>query len=48
MAENDTRQVSKLIVRTLSNIGDESALSVVGDEVRELGGRFPVPGLDEE
>jgi glycine hydroxymethyltransferase len=48
MGENDTRQVSKLIVRTLSNIGDESALSVVGDEVRELGGRFPVPGLDEE
>ena len=48
MGEDDTRQVAKLIVRTLSNIGDEAALSAVSDEVRQLGGRFPVPGLDDE
>ena len=48
MGEDDTRQVARLIVRTLANIGDEAALSAIGEEVRHLGNRFPVPGLDEE
>ena len=48
MGEEDTREVAKLIVRTLGSIGDETAMSAIRDEVRHLSNRFPVPGLDEE
>ena len=53
MGEEDTRQVAKLIVRTLGSIGpdsavDHAAMSAIGDEVRQLSRRFPVPGLDDE
>ena len=48
MGEEDTREVARLIVRTLGSIGDESAMSQIRDEVRQLSNRFPVPGLDEE
>jgi glycine hydroxymethyltransferase len=47
MGEDDTRQVTKLIVRALSSIGDDEALAAIGDEVRHLAGKFPVPGLDD-
>ena len=48
MGEDDTRQVARLIVRTLSGIGDAAALTAVSDEVQQLGNKFPVPGLDDE
>ena len=48
MEEEDTRQVAKLIVRILGNIGDEAAMSEIRDDVRHLSNRFPVPGLDDD
>jgi glycine hydroxymethyltransferase len=48
MGEKDTRQVAKLIVRTLGSIGDEASMATIGDEVRHLSRQFPVPGLDDE
>ena len=47
MDADDARQVAKLIIRALGSIGDEAAMSAVRDEVRQLSGRFPVPGLDD-
>ena len=47
MDEDDTRAVARLIVRALSAIDDDAALSAIADEVRHLSGRFPVPGLDD-
>lgn len=47
MGEEDTRAVARLIVRTLSAIDDDAALSAIADEVRHMSGRFPVPGLDD-
>ena len=38
--------VAQLILRTLSNIGDESVQREVRDEVLSLAARFPVPGID--
>ena len=48
MGEEDTRQVAKLIVRTLNSINDDAAKSAIRDEVHHLSHRFPVPGLDEQ
>ena len=48
MDEGDTREVARLIVRALGSIGDDAALAVIGDEVRQLSNRFPVPGLDDQ
>ena len=48
MDADDARQVAKLIIRALGSIGNEAAMSTVRDEVRQLSGRFPVPGLDDD
>jgi glycine hydroxymethyltransferase len=48
MGEADTREVAKLIVRTLGSIGDDGAMLTIADEVRHLSNKFPVPGLDDE
>ena len=48
MDEGDTREVARLIVRALGSIGDDAALAAIGDEVRQLSNRFPVPGLDDQ
>ena len=48
MDEDDARQVARLIIRTLSAVGNDAAKSVIADEVRHLAGKFPVPGLDDE
>ena len=48
MDADDARQVAKLIIRALGSIDDEAAMSAVRDEVRQLSGRFPVPGLDDD
>ena len=41
----EIRQVGRLILRTLSNIGDSSVEGEVRDEVHSLTERFPAPGL---
>ena len=42
----EVAQVGKLMLRTLSNIGDEAIEREVRDEVLSLTDRFPVPGID--
>ena len=42
----ETRRVAQLMVRALTNIGDEGVEREVQDEVRSMTGRFPVPGID--
>ena len=44
--EPQMKQVSSMIVRLLSGIGDERVEKDVREEVGELTSRFPVPGLD--
>ena len=44
--EEDARQVAQLIVRLVTNIGDESVKKQVSHDVKELTARFKVPGLD--
>jgi glycine hydroxymethyltransferase len=44
--EAEVTQVARLIVRVLTNLGNESVTQQVKQEVRELTARFPVPGLD--
>jgi glycine hydroxymethyltransferase len=44
--EEDVKEVAQLIVRVLTNKGDEKVKQQVKQEVRELTSRFPVPGLD--
>ena len=44
--ETEAKQVAAMIVRVLSNVGDERVELEVRDEVEELTSRFPVPGLD--
>jgi glycine hydroxymethyltransferase len=39
--------IANAIVRTISNLGNESIISEVAAEIAELTGRFPIPGLDE-
>ena len=42
----EIKEVGALIVRVLSNTGDERVRQEVMQEVQELTSRFPVPGLD--
>ena len=44
--EEDSKQVADLIVRVLTNMGDEQVENTVREEIKELTARFPVPGLD--
>jgi glycine hydroxymethyltransferase len=44
--EAAVKEVARLIIKTLTNMQDESVHRQVGEEVKELTGRFPVPGLD--
>ena len=46
MGESEARQVGRLIIRSLTNIGDASVQSQVKSEVLELASRHPVPGID--
>ena len=45
--EEEVKEVAGLIVRRLSNLGDEGVAREVRDDVRQLASRFPVPGLDD-
>ena len=44
--EEAVKEVARLIIKTLTNMEDESTHRQVAEEVKELTGRFPVPGLD--
>ncbi len=43
--EDDCRTVARLIVETLASPEDGATLARIGDEVRHLTDRFPVPGI---
>jgi glycine hydroxymethyltransferase len=44
--EDDTKEVARLIVQILTNMGDETVAKQVKHEVKQLTSRFSVPGLD--
>jgi glycine hydroxymethyltransferase len=44
--EADAQRVAQLIVRVLTNLGDETVKKQVTREVKELTAKFPTPGLD--
>lgn len=46
MKEEDARQVGRLILQTLNNLGDEAVERHVKDEVIGMTARFPIPGID--
>ena len=45
MGPAEMRQIGGFICRILDNLGDEGVAAAVREEVRELAGRFPVPGV---
>tara|TARA_B100000809_G_scaffold253698_1_gene289984 strand:+ start:450 stop:1739 length:1290 start_codon:yes stop_codon:yes gene_type:complete len=45
MGPEEMETVGKLILRTVTNIGDEAVAKEVKDEVAKLTSRFPVPGI---
>ena len=46
MKEDDARQVGRLILQVLNNLGDEAVERQIRDEVIGVMPRFPVPGID--
>ena len=46
MGVNETRQIGRHILRVLGNLGDESVMREVRDEVIATCAKFPVPGID--
>ena len=46
LKEEDTREVGRLILRVLQNLGDSSIEDQVRDRVTAMSERFPVPGID--
>jgi glycine hydroxymethyltransferase len=46
LKEADAQRVAQLIVRVLTNLGDETVKKQVTREVKELTANFPMPGLD--
>jgi len=45
MGPDEMRRIGGFISRILDNLGDEDVATAVREEVRELAGRFPVPGV---
>ncbi|MBM3132464.1 MAG: serine hydroxymethyltransferase [Chloroflexi bacterium] len=43
---DEMRKTARLIARVLSNIGNEKVYGEVNDEVSQMNGRFPTPGID--
>ena len=48
MGSDEMEIVGKLILRTVTNIGDQGVANEVRDGVAELTGKFPVPGISTE
>ena len=47
LKEGEMRIIADMIVRLLSNVGDDRVQESIKTEVGELTSRFPVPGLDQ-
>jgi len=45
--EDEVKQAASLIVEVVTNIGDGERRCGVGEQVREICRRFPLPGVDE-
>ena len=48
MGSDEMETVGKLILRTVTNIGDQAVANEVRDGVAKLASRFPVPGISTE
>ena len=48
MSSDEMEIVGKLILRTVTNIGDQAVANEVRDGVAKLASRFPVPGISTE
>jgi glycine hydroxymethyltransferase len=48
MGPDEMEIVGKLILRTVTNIGDETIAKEVKDSVAQLTNKFPVPGISTE
>ena len=46
MGTSEIKGISRMIVRLLSNMGDERVERDISEEVEAMASRFPVPGLD--
>ena len=46
LQEEDSREVGRLILRVLQDLGDDSVEAQVRDQVIAMSERFPVPGID--
>ena len=46
LKEEDAREVGRLILRVLQNLGDDAVEVQVRDQVIAMSARFPVPGID--
>jgi glycine/serine hydroxymethyltransferase len=46
MGASEIKEISRMIVRLLSNMGDEGVERDISEEVEAMASRFPVPGLD--
>ena len=44
---DEMKRIAQLISKVLSNSGDEKVLDQVRQEVNEINGRFPTPGIDQ-
>ena len=45
--QEEMKQIASLIMKVITNIKDPDVQQQVGNEVRELCSRFPVPGIDD-
>jgi glycine hydroxymethyltransferase len=46
MGKSEMQTIARLIVKVISNIGDQKLQQQVHDEVCQMCARFPVPGID--
>ena len=46
-SQEEMKQIASLIMKVITNIKDPDVQQQVGNEVRELCSRFPVPGIDD-
>jgi len=47
LGPDEMRKIAQLIVRVLSNLGDEGIYREVSQQIEEMNGRFPTPGIDQ-
>jgi glycine hydroxymethyltransferase len=47
LGPEEMKRLAELIVRVIENINDAAVATEVKEEVRQIGARFPVPGIDD-